>query len=91
MPASGSARHDRTNPDEQLGFAPDDDVPIGYMARTRDYYAAIGYDTPYRWAHYTSAPFQPLQKPLAGVAHRHRHDRGALRSRQGRSGSGRGV
>ena len=50
--------------DEQLGFAPDDDAPIGYMARTRDYYAAIGYDTPYRWAHYTSAPFQPLQKPL---------------------------
>ena len=51
--------------DEQLGFAPDDDAPIGYMARTRDYYAAIGYDTPYRWAHYTSAPFQPLQKKLA--------------------------
>jgi glycine/betaine/sarcosine/D-proline reductase family selenoprotein B len=49
---------------DQLGFAPDDDAPIGYMARTRDYYAAIGYDTPYRWAHYTSAPFQPLKKPL---------------------------
>ncbi|WP_410967275.1 hypothetical protein, partial [Salmonella sp. SAL4436] len=29
------------------------------------YYAAIGYKTPYRWAHYTSAPFQPLRKPLA--------------------------
>ncbi|HXI07407.1 MAG: glycine/sarcosine/betaine reductase selenoprotein B family protein [Bradyrhizobium sp.] len=50
--------------DDQLGFAPDDDAPIGYMQRTRDYYAAIGYDTPYRWAHYTSAPFQPLKKPL---------------------------
>ena len=50
--------------DEELGFAPDDDAPIGYMARTRDYYAAIGYTTPYRWAHYTSAPFQPLRKPL---------------------------
>ena len=50
--------------DDQLGFAPDDDAPIGYMARTRDYYAAIGYDTPYRWAHYTSAPFEPLKKPL---------------------------
>jgi hypothetical protein len=50
--------------DDQLGFAPDDDTPIGYMARTRDYYAAIGYDTPYRWAHYTAAPFQPLKKPL---------------------------
>ena len=47
------------------GFAADDDVPIPYMARTRDYYRAIGYDTPYRWAHHTDAPFQPLQKPLA--------------------------
>jgi D-proline reductase (dithiol) PrdB len=50
--------------DKELGFASDDDAPIGYMARTRDYYAAIGYTTPYRWAHYTSAPFQPLKKPL---------------------------
>jgi hypothetical protein len=35
------------------------------MARTRAYYEAIGYTTPYRWAHYTGAPFQPLRKPLA--------------------------
>src|SRR5258705_3737248 len=35
------------------------------MQRTRDYYAAIGYATPYRWAHYVDAPFQPLKKPLA--------------------------
>jgi D-proline reductase (dithiol) PrdB len=47
------------------GFAGDDDVPIPYMARTRDYYTAIGYDTPYRWAHHTGAPFQSLRKPLA--------------------------
>ncbi len=50
--------------DDQLGFAPDDDAPIPYMARTREYYAAIGYTTPYRWAHYVDAPFQPLKKPL---------------------------
>jgi hypothetical protein len=50
---------------DPLAFAPDDDQPIHYMARTRAYYAAIGYTTPYRWAHYTSAPFQPLRKPLA--------------------------
>ena len=50
--------------DDRLGFAPDDDAPVQYMARTRDYYLAIGYDTPYRWAHYTGAPFQPLRKPL---------------------------
>jgi hypothetical protein len=34
------------------------------MARTREYYAAIGYTTPYRWAHHVDAPFQPLKKPL---------------------------
>jgi D-proline reductase (dithiol) PrdB len=50
--------------DDQLGFAPDDDVPIPYMARTRAYYQAIGYATPYRWAHHVTAPFQPLRKPL---------------------------
>ena len=25
----------------------------------------FGYTTPYRWAHYVDAPFQPLKKPLA--------------------------
>src|ERR1043166_9749870 len=54
-----------TTVDGSSGFASDDDVPIPYMARTRAYYQAIGYETPYRWAHYTDAPFQPLQKPLA--------------------------
>jgi D-proline reductase (dithiol) PrdB len=50
--------------DDELGFASDDDAPIPYMARTRAYYQAIGYATPYRWAHYVAAPFQPLRKPL---------------------------
>ena len=53
------------NLDEQLDFTPDYDVPISYMQRTREYYQAIGYATPYRWAHHIDAPFQPLQKPLA--------------------------
>jgi hypothetical protein len=35
------------------------------MQRTRDYYRAIGYTTPYRWAHYLEAPFTPLRKPLS--------------------------
>jgi D-proline reductase (dithiol) PrdB len=52
-------------PDDHSGFAPDDDVPIAYMARTRAYYQAIGYETPYRWAHHVTSPFQPLRKPLA--------------------------
>ena len=46
-------------------FAPEDDIPIGYMARTRAYYAALGFETPYRWAHHLDAPFTPLGKPLA--------------------------
>ena len=46
-------------------FASDDDIAIEYMRRTRDYYIAIGYTTPYRWAHYVDAPFQTLRKPLA--------------------------
>jgi hypothetical protein len=35
------------------------------MQRTRDYYAAIGYTTPYRWAHYVTAPFAALTKSLS--------------------------
>ena len=54
-----------TAPSDDLpGFAPDDDMPIPYMARTREYYQVIGYATPYRWAHYVGAPFQQLRKPL---------------------------
>jgi D-proline reductase (dithiol) PrdB len=52
------------SPEDPVGFASDEDVPIPYMARTREYYQAIGYATPYRWAHYVAAPFQPLLKPL---------------------------
>jgi hypothetical protein len=54
-----------TPSDDRTAFVPDEDAPIPYMARTREYYAAIGYATPYRWAHYVSAPFQPLRKPLS--------------------------
>ena len=64
--------------DALLNFAPDYDAPIPYMQRTRDYYTAIGYTTPYRWAHYVEAPFQPLNKPLAQSRGDHRHHRGAL-------------
>jgi glycine/betaine/sarcosine/D-proline reductase family selenoprotein B len=51
--------------DALLGFAPDYDSPVPYMKRTRDYYIAIGYTAPYRWAHYLDAPFTPLKKPLS--------------------------
>lgn len=48
-----------------LGFASDEDVPVPYITRTRDWYLALGYGNPYRWAHYTDVPFTPLNKPLA--------------------------
>ena len=67
--------------DALLGFAPDYDSPIPYMQRTRDYYAAIGYTTPYRWAHYVEAPFTPLRKPLRAIARDHRHHRRAVPAR----------
>ncbi|HVH80628.1 MAG TPA: hypothetical protein VM782_14630, partial [Stellaceae bacterium] len=50
--------------DDGLGFAPEHDVPIPYMQRTRDYYLTLGYGNPYRWAHYVEVPFAPLTKPL---------------------------
>jgi D-proline reductase (dithiol) PrdB len=34
-----------------MTMAAEHDVPIPYMQRTRDYYVALGYVNPYRWAH----------------------------------------
>jgi len=50
---------------DRCAFPPTIDVPIPYLQRTREYYAALGYTEPYRWAHYEDVPFQPLQKALA--------------------------
>jgi D-proline reductase (dithiol) PrdB len=41
-----------------------DDEPIPYIARTRRYYAALGYPEAYRWAENGEVPFQPLAEPL---------------------------
>lgn len=43
----------------------EEDRPVAYIDRTRAYYAALGYDAPYRWARHADAPFQPLAKPLS--------------------------
>lgn len=45
----------------------DPDAPIPYIQRTRAYYRALGYDNPYRWAHFEDVPFTPLAKPLAAA------------------------
>jgi D-proline reductase (dithiol) PrdB len=51
--------------EEEFGFAAAHDVPIPYMQRIRDYYLALGFGAPYRWAHYASVPFRPLSVPLS--------------------------
>jgi D-proline reductase (dithiol) PrdB len=50
---------------DDFGFAAQHDAPIPYLERIRDYYLALGYETPYRWAHYADVPFTRLAKPLA--------------------------
>jgi len=40
-------------------------VFVSYIDKTREFYAAQGYGTPYRWAYNTEVPFAPLAKPLA--------------------------
>jgi len=50
--------------EEGFGFAPEHDQPIPYLQRIRDYYQALGYGAPYRWAHHAEVPFAPLKKPL---------------------------
>jgi len=53
-----------TVPEGAAAQAAEDDIPIPYMQRTRDYYLALGYDNPYRWAHFHDVPFAPLETPL---------------------------
>jgi D-proline reductase (dithiol) PrdB len=38
---------------------------VPYMERSRLYYEAQGFDTPYVWAHFDEVPFAPLAKPLS--------------------------
>ena len=51
--------------DDNLGFSADYDQPIRYIQRTHDWYGALGYDNPYRYAHYAAVPFTPLEMPLS--------------------------
>ena len=51
--------------DQDMGFAAPHDTPVPYMLRTRTYYAALGFERPYRWAQYVDVPFTALSKPLS--------------------------
>lgn len=53
------------NEESLLAEAAADDEPISYRARVRDYYLALGYETPYQWAHFLNVPFSGLRKPLS--------------------------
>ncbi len=37
---------------------------VSYIDKSRDYYAAQGYEQPYRWAAFDDAPFAELSTPL---------------------------
>jgi hypothetical protein len=34
---------------------------VSYMDRSREYYAAQGYDKPYAWPHYDDVPLRPSE------------------------------
>jgi hypothetical protein len=54
-----------TTSDTHAEFAPDWDQPVRYIERTHRWYTTLGYDTPYRYAHYLEVPFTPLPAPLS--------------------------
>jgi hypothetical protein len=45
-------------------FTEEHDIAVPYMQRLRDYYLALGYGNPYRWAQYADVPFTPLDTSL---------------------------
>jgi len=40
-------------------------APVAYIDRTRAYYEAQGFEKAYRYAHFDSAPFTAMSRPLA--------------------------
>ena len=42
-----------------------DTEPVEYIKRTRRYYQALGYETPYQWAHFEFVPFTLPNKPIS--------------------------
>ena len=43
------------------------DQPLAYMERIRDYYQILGYGAPYEWVCHDDVPFALLQKPLGDI------------------------
>jgi D-proline reductase (dithiol) PrdB len=61
----GNSMSEQSSKDDGLGFAPEHDLPVPYMKRLRDYYLALGYGNPYRWAQYKDVPYTPMTKPVS--------------------------
>ena len=40
---------------------------VSYIDKSREYYAAQGYERPYRWAHFDDVPFARLPRPLSDL------------------------
>ena len=41
------------------------EIPLPYMGRIRNYYQILGYGAPYQWAQHDDVPFASPQKPLS--------------------------
>ncbi|MDE0759912.1 MAG: glycine/sarcosine/betaine reductase selenoprotein B family protein [Pseudomonadales bacterium] len=52
------------NSQQSAAFTEEHDIAVPYMQRLRDYYLALGYSNPYRWAQYADVPFTPLGSTL---------------------------
>lgn len=50
---------------DRLTDLPDWDSPVPYIRRTHDWYNALGYGNPYRYAHFEQVPFVRLNAPLS--------------------------
>jgi D-proline reductase (dithiol) PrdB len=46
-------------------FVPFMREPVAYIERTHAWYSALGYEAPYRYAHFDTVPFSRLDVPLA--------------------------
>ena len=63
----------QSDPDLQpLAFTEEHDIAVPYMQRLRDYYLALGYGNPYRWAQYADVP---AVTPTAGHSTQMSHSR----------------
>jgi hypothetical protein len=59
------ARPELLHPDEGYEADPAYRMFVSYIDKSREFYAAQGFERPYRWASHNDAPFTPIAKPLA--------------------------